>query len=351
MAAYLIGNGIGAPERRGLRVKTLSTQKIDTWSLGCVFSITATWVVLGLDGIKQYSELRKKAIRNIIKAQSTNKNLPNASKLTPGDYFHDGDKVLDEVLDWHTFLRKVMRKTDTTTSRILDLIENSLLQGDLAQRVSAKDLCKLLKEILNNTKADPRMTIPNSVVKHLLEIDRKAPPKLLVDTTPNRMNALSTVEDRRVRKEKFLAAPLRKTANRCEYTKSESIGSPASPTLSEIHIPGDTPASYESAYGSGPYCQASITEYAPYTTPPKVPRSRTHDVVQRPNRHSLTKASKTSPPQNVFQAREEIKQKRKGLKKLLSRKDKILSQHFENRDIVRSLIVALNSVYELTEDI
>lgn len=58
----------GAPERHAGIIKTLDpvAQTIDIWSLGCVFSIAATWVVLGYQGIRQYNWMREKAISKII---------------------------------------------------------------------------------------------------------------------------------------------------------------------------------------------------------------------------------------------------------------------------------------------
>src|SRR5436190_15235802 len=50
-----------APERldKGYPV----SQRVDTWSLGCVFSLAATWVVLGYGGIHQFERLRKEAVK------------------------------------------------------------------------------------------------------------------------------------------------------------------------------------------------------------------------------------------------------------------------------------------------
>lgn len=40
-------------------------QSIDIWSLGCVYSMTATWLVLGYEGIEQFGNLRETAIAAI----------------------------------------------------------------------------------------------------------------------------------------------------------------------------------------------------------------------------------------------------------------------------------------------
>lgn len=55
----------GAPECDSKKDSTRIplSQTIDTWSLGCVFSSVATWVVLGSQAYENYSECRKIAIK------------------------------------------------------------------------------------------------------------------------------------------------------------------------------------------------------------------------------------------------------------------------------------------------
>ncbi|KAK7920892.1 hypothetical protein PG985_008914 [Apiospora marii] len=129
----------GAPEtdrkrrhRRG-GTRTDYTQKIDIWSLGCVFSVAATWVVLGCQGVLTYDKLRQNAIEELRKSQA--KNIPNTA-----DAFHDGQHVLSAVTEWHGYLRTSMRKSDTITSEILDLIDTQMLQSAPHQRLASREL-------------------------------------------------------------------------------------------------------------------------------------------------------------------------------------------------------------------
>ncbi|ELR10225.1 hypothetical protein VC83_08985 [Pseudogymnoascus destructans] len=128
-----------APERRysssGTREGAVS-QKIDIWSLGCVFSIAATWVVLGHEGIRQFTELRQRSIRKIIGQQAAQLTGPYPNL----DYFHNGREVLPDVLSWHAYLRSVLRKSDTITSSVLDLIDNEMFVGDAGCRIKATEL-------------------------------------------------------------------------------------------------------------------------------------------------------------------------------------------------------------------
>ncbi|PVH68936.1 hypothetical protein DL98DRAFT_627424 [Cadophora sp. DSE1049] len=105
--------------------------KFDIWSLGCVLSEAATWIVLGTPGVEQFSRLRSEALNELCTAQERQKvesqaihheNIPRR-----GDYFHDGRNVLKVVTSWHRHLRSSLRRSDTITSKILDLVDKDLL--------------------------------------------------------------------------------------------------------------------------------------------------------------------------------------------------------------------------------
>lgn len=115
----------------------------DVWSLGCVFSLAATYVVLGSQGVVQYNRVRQWANR--------------IRKDTFGDSFHDGSEVLPEVTFWHTYLRHVARRSDDLTRRVLDLVDESMLIGDPKRRADADDICKRMSSRIcksNNTSWD-----------------------------------------------------------------------------------------------------------------------------------------------------------------------------------------------------
>jgi serine/threonine protein kinase len=54
----------GAPEV----YRMYAHQTVNIWSLGCVFSMAATWIVLGFPGVNQYGSLRAKGIASILKS-------------------------------------------------------------------------------------------------------------------------------------------------------------------------------------------------------------------------------------------------------------------------------------------
>lgn len=60
------------------------TQACDIWSLGCVLSVVATFILLGSEGVSKYAKARHEA----------------SERHTgfAGDIFHDSKRVLPEVL-------------------------------------------------------------------------------------------------------------------------------------------------------------------------------------------------------------------------------------------------------------
>ncbi|KAI0402285.1 hypothetical protein F4802DRAFT_608795 [Xylaria palmicola] len=118
------------PERR---VEPEVTQGSDIWSLGCVFSIAATYVVLGKEGVKQYRLLRQSAIESL--------------GIGVGDPFHDKEKVLLVVTDWHKYLRNTVRKDDWYTAKILDVVDREMLITPGEDRINGALLSEKLRRI------------------------------------------------------------------------------------------------------------------------------------------------------------------------------------------------------------
>ncbi|KFY94147.1 hypothetical protein V500_03400 [Pseudogymnoascus sp. VKM F-4518 (FW-2643)] len=159
----------GAPERHPSGKGRIAVpQTIDIWSLGCVFSIAATWAVLGFKGIQQFTEFRQRAIRNIVQGQPAQSTSSGTTPiLNLGDYFHNGKEVLGAVLSWHTLLRSVSRKNDFVTSRVLDIIDEMIFVGDARRRIKAKDLCMKLDEIKIKMQTDTEK-LPKDIMEMLL---------------------------------------------------------------------------------------------------------------------------------------------------------------------------------------
>jgi len=135
---------------------------MDVWSLGCVFSVVATFVVLGPVGILQYEEARRMVVTQLDRQEHPN--------VVAQDGFHDGENALPMIRDWHLYLKSSVRKTDKWTEKVLDLVDNCMLLGDPHQRLSARKIRVRLGEIVSKDAA-PSSSCPPSIEKILEDID------------------------------------------------------------------------------------------------------------------------------------------------------------------------------------
>jgi hypothetical protein len=326
-------------------------QTIDIWSLACVFSIAATWVALGYQGILQYTEFRKKAVKDYQQESQVEADGPSETNSS-NDYFHNGHVVLSEVTRWHESLRIILRKTDTITSLVLDLVDNHMLLGDPMKRFSAAKLCTELRDILKKGKegqSELGMEVPQLITDALCQLDdsvpAKPPPK-----TPS--EEASSNSHSRNAKSARLEIPMMKTTHRSIYYKSEQY--PLSPPLDGLDPMGETETlEPEVVSNSLPH---TVEKDAPF--PPTRHQlmdelsQMTGSVSQSMYETPLRKVPGVSnqfnnlraPPQNVFQAKQQLdKGSKKGAKGLIDKwrkvwgketKDKVLSSHFDNRELV-----------------
>ena len=335
----------GAPERHSGRRGTMSavSQTIDIWSLGCVFSIAATWVVFGYDGLQQFGKVRENAINQIVSRAFQSPRPQRTTSISAGDYFHDGHQVLKAVLDWHKVLRSALRNTDTVTSRLLDLVDGKMLLGSAHMRIKARDLYSELKNIIGQSETGPRLEMPGNIMEALLEADKEAASSVPLGTTSRSSEFPAGLDDRKARKSRLLEKPLMKTAHRSEGLKSVLASNHSQPTgrnhpATKIAVrtgPSDQTRHRMSrgVLGHNQSYNAQMTRIASQDRTPTVPESsqRTFST-QHVKQH--TRNPKTHTPQDIFQAQEEIKARDK-LKFLgKERKDKLLTKHYGNRDLV-----------------
>ncbi|KAI1739728.1 hypothetical protein F4680DRAFT_466241 [Xylaria scruposa] len=148
----------------------LITNTIDTWSIACVLSVAVTWVTLGYQGIKQFQKVRQTAIEKV-------KSYPKATiaRRLSDDAFHDGFSVLEDVSNWHHYLRQVMRKSDPISSRILDLIDDEALGQDGYNRSTSAVLYEKLNQLMKTAKEDLKEQIAKSIIECMVSFDKTAP--------------------------------------------------------------------------------------------------------------------------------------------------------------------------------
>ncbi|OCL07958.1 hypothetical protein AOQ84DRAFT_377203 [Glonium stellatum] len=169
------------PAKRRRDSKTSVSQNVDAWSFGCILSITATWVVLGIQGVLQFKRLREIAIA---KLRSLQENHEHASTPTVHDAFHDGRELLPDVKNWHNYLRSAIRQSDTITGKVLDLVDERMLLRDPNSRLTSSILCEKLREILvlaeawhsESLAAGKLKPITNTIFEALLDMNKMARP-------------------------------------------------------------------------------------------------------------------------------------------------------------------------------
>jgi hypothetical protein len=323
--------------------------------------MAATWVVLGSEGIREFITLRERAIKDIL---TSRENLPSSEGLdrdlinTMGDHFHNGIEVLPEVTKWHNFLRMSVRQSDTITCQVLRLVEAHMLRGRPEQRMTASQICTELKRIKDEEHEKHQEEPAESVMKALLEVDETArwEPELesssISIAVSARNSSLTISQARKKRKSKAFSVPLGKTPNRASVLKSRLDASrdesvvydtiSESPTMMALPKLDDsfltTRQTKPSRIPTGP---GNNTAADTYRRSPPVQSTRltlTTTPTKRPRPH---------PPQNVFQAREQIDGSARWWR-LRTWRDPLLTRYFGNRDIVSSLSNSQRTCRHLT---
>ncbi len=128
---------------------------VDIWSLGCVYSEAACWVVHGKSGLMNYRQQRRIATAQI-------------PEFRDGNCFHDGQRVLEVVDNLPKRLLPDMRRSDHITARVLDMVREMLEESQA--RPKAAQLSSRRKRMLGD--ADNKLT------------ERHAPPS----TPPNHVD-------------------------------------------------------------------------------------------------------------------------------------------------------------------
>jgi serine/threonine protein kinase len=136
-------------------------QNSDVWSLGCVFSIAATYVVLGTQGVLQYDRVRRFAMDTEAEA--------NIVK----DAFHNGTHVLKAVTEWHEYLRSCIRLTDAYTDTVLKMIDDHMLVVPAEDRWNAGQVKEHLGEIIKHPPVNA-LIVPATIEAVLQQVDLAA---------------------------------------------------------------------------------------------------------------------------------------------------------------------------------
>ncbi|KAL5315922.1 hypothetical protein ACEPPN_016796 [Leptodophora sp. 'Broadleaf-Isolate-01'] len=233
----------------------------------------------------------------------------------------------------------ILRNTDTITSLVLDLVDTHMLLGDPTKRLSAEMLCVELKRILekgNEVQSKLGMEVPQLIKDALCQLDDSVPAKL-PPKSPSK--GTSSTSHRRSAKLARLEVPMMKTTHRSTYYKLEQT--PISPSQDTDALESEVAnvSSPNTAEKNGqfppmrPMSMGGLSQMMGSASTP--PRKNTGAS----NQHRTLRA----PPQNVFQAKQQLEKEKKGARGLFSKakkalgkdtKDKVLSSHLGQRDLV-----------------
>lgn len=357
-------NTYGAPE-----VSSQATvhQTIDTWSLGCVFSMAATWLTLGYQGVCQYQLVREKALGTLLRTIRqddhpllVSQRLTVAAKPEKLDCFHNGSDVLSEVISWHTLLRNSARKTDPITEEVLNLIDQKMLLQDPRQRMRSKYLCEELRRIVSSSRKVLRNTFEAESPEDrdrrqhmeglLYEIDKEAAAQAVQEATPEPIlpSTLGLPVDPNTLKVQLEHVALKKTSHRFETIPGPRLAPAVSATLHETPniVTSDTMGVKDVIYRSETHPEPTVMSAADRRK--SVRRStfgqpsRAATGATAPTYQTTATNPHTHKNQNVIQARERLDRNLNGkgaslsgmLTKKKPHKDEYLSKHFKKRDIV-----------------
>ncbi|KAI1339834.1 hypothetical protein F5Y15DRAFT_415753 [Xylariaceae sp. FL0016] len=104
-------------------------QNSDVWSLGCVFSVAATYVILGQQGFLIYDKVRR---QNLDSTHTYQDHVVKGS-------FDYGNKVLKVVTMWHEYLRNLMENPPVNSLSVPVQIEDILQRIDLAAEIQYEE--------------------------------------------------------------------------------------------------------------------------------------------------------------------------------------------------------------------
>lgn len=99
------------------------TPSVDIYSLGCVFSEAAIWVVRGWDGLQEYRRRRRMETQNI-------------ANFRGSDCFHDGDTTLSVVNEMHNNLIHDCGRSDHVTEAALTHMIREMLEVQDGRRTA-----------------------------------------------------------------------------------------------------------------------------------------------------------------------------------------------------------------------
>jgi len=121
----------------------------DVWSLGCILAEVITFVLLGIEGVREFMEYRQKGHKA---TQSLEKERVPENRRAQ-DWFHDGNHVKPQVLEWFQYLID-LKNSDRFIAEFIGLLER-MLQSNPDGRLKIADVESEFENILRREATKP----------------------------------------------------------------------------------------------------------------------------------------------------------------------------------------------------
>ena len=181
---FTVADGnLGAPEcyRADNEIEKLALQVkqgVDIWSLGCVFSEIAVWVVYGKKGLSEYRRRRGMETARI-------------HDFRDGDCFHNGEHVLATVTEIHRTLTRDKRLCDHVTGATVEMVtKEMLIEPD--SRTHAKSLNHRVKGILRDAEIQLGTSASYADTGSVCGTVAESPPRTPLEPPPNQIQSRSS---------------------------------------------------------------------------------------------------------------------------------------------------------------
>jgi hypothetical protein len=295
----LLNTSLGAPECyryddfvEGTAIDVKQT--IDVWSLGCVLSEVAVWVVHGRDRLEAYRQKRLEETRKL-------------GDFRDGRAFHDGESVLQSVGSIHDEVFENVRQSDYITKSVVKKMITEMLD-EVDGRPNAKQLWlksrHIIKDAEKNLKAS-RGIVPQTDSQPRRSAPPVLPPEPLSSQVhqpgPNRvLGRWSSVKEDRDRRSSTFNVLAREQSPPSEpnaddgYETPEEHGNPNPPTTPPFtNATSQNESRAPFAYGS--LRQSRTPRQHAETNDSVAPWSHSPTRYDTPHRHTINRHSNHTP--------------------------------------------------------